>query len=76
MSVGVVNVVEGVGVTMYLWVCDFLRLCRSPQVVSCLDDDNQSTRLVACRVMQLLLLEKPQALDGEQMSTSGRIQLM
>ena len=28
------------------------------QVVSCLDDTNQSTRLVSCKVLQLLFIEK------------------
>lgn len=28
------------------------------QVTSCLDDTNQSTRLVSCKVLQLLLTEK------------------
>ena len=36
-----------------------------PQVVSSLDDDNQSTRLVSCKVLQLLLLERPAGLEGE-----------
>ena len=34
------------------------------QVVSSLDDDNPSTRLVSCKVLQLLLMEKPRALNG------------
>ena len=30
-----------------------------PQVVSCLDDDNPSTRLVSCKVLQLFLMRRP-----------------
>ncbi|KAL5484058.1 hypothetical protein EMCRGX_G020494 [Ephydatia muelleri] len=30
-----------------------------PQVVSCLDDDNSSTRLVSCKVLQLYLMRRP-----------------
>jgi dynein assembly factor 5 len=29
-----------------------------PKVVSCLDDTNESTRLVSCKVFQLLLMNK------------------
>lgn len=34
------------------------------QVISCLDDDNQSTRLVSCKVLRLILLERPASLNG------------
>ncbi len=34
------------------------------QVLSCLDDDNQSTRLVTSKVLQLLLLAKPSSITG------------
>lgn len=34
------------------------------QVLSCLDDDNQSTRLVSCKVLRAMLLYKPKSLDG------------
>ena len=44
-----------------------IKLQPSPalQVVSCLDDDNQSTRLVSCKVMRLILLERPSTVDSE-----------
>lgn len=38
---------------------DSLKDSFLPQVVSCLDDDNPSTRLVSCKVLQLFLMKKP-----------------
>ena len=35
------------------------------QVMSCLDDDNQSTRLVSCKVLRMILLHKPRCVDGK-----------
>jgi hypothetical protein len=35
------------------------------QVVSCMDDDNQSTRLVSCKVLRLLLMAKPALFNGK-----------
>ena len=40
---------------MYIYI--YIRICFM-QVVSCLDDTNQSTRLVSCKVLQLLFTEK------------------
>ena len=35
------------------------------QIVSCMDDDNQSTRLVSCKVLRLLLMTKPTLFNGK-----------
>ena len=34
------------------------------QAVSCLDEDSQSTRLVSCKVVRLLLQQSPQYFTG------------
>lgn len=42
------------------------------QIVSCMDDDNQSTRLVSCKVLRLLLMVKPALFNGKSCWSSLR----
>lgn len=42
-----------------------LLTCSLRQITSCMDDDNQSTRLVSCKVLQLVLMAKPDYLNGQ-----------
>ena len=50
---------------IYIYTVYIYDPCPYFQVVSCLDDTNQSTRLVSCKVLQLLFSEKQHWNSGE-----------